>query len=134
MKTTNWIAAASFGAIVGVAMVVACSDDSPGDADAAACECPAAEPPLAGRIVSVRSAPNPINPGSGGGQIASCPTGATLLGGACELTTDDPRVLLTSSRILRSGGAEGYVCNWSALEATVANTCTAEAICLIPAP
>ena len=94
---------------------------------------PAAEPPLTGRIVSIRSEPNSINPGGGGAQGAGCPIGATILGGACEVTNVDANVLLMSSRIQRGTNSQ-YVCNWSALNATVANTGVAEAICLIPAP
>ena len=131
MKTTSWIVATTAGIVLGAVLMIACSDDSPGDADAAVCDCPAAEPPLAGRIISVRSEPNPINPGSVGAQIANCPVGAILLGGACEVTNIDANVLVMQSRIER-GTNTAYACWWSAINATVANTGVAEAVCLIP--
>jgi hypothetical protein len=133
MTSTNIskLAIAACGLLAGVVLVVSCSDDSPGDADAAACDCPAAEPPLNGRIVAVRAS-NPIQPGTGGGQVASCPQGATILGGACEVMISDRSIQVASSRIDRTA-SHGYVCEWSARDATVANTGTAEAICLVPA-
>jgi hypothetical protein len=131
MKKLNSLAILALGAVGGIALVVACSDDSPTDADAAVCDCPAAEPPLTGRIVAVRQS-NPIVPGSGGGAAVACPAGSTILGGACEVETPDARVLLMESRFFRTGNPQ-YVCQWSALDATAANTGTAEAICLTPA-
>lgn len=41
----------AFGLVVGVGVIVACGDDSPGDVDAAvACDCPAAEAPWVDRM------------------------------------------------------------------------------------
>lgn len=132
MKKLNSLALLAVGVVGGVALVVACSDDSPIDADAAVCDCPVAEPPLAGRIVSVRAS-GAITAGSAGGAAAACPAGATILGGACEVETPDARILLREARINRSGNPQ-YVCLWNAEGATVANSGTAEAICLTPAP
>ena len=119
------------GVLGGVALVVACSDDSPTNVDAAdaACSCPAAEPPLAGRITRVR-ADNNLSPGGGGGAAVSCPAGALALGGSCEVATTDTNVGLLSSRFV----AEGYRCDWSTVNATLARTGTAEVVCLMPAP
>lgn len=131
MKKMNSLALLAVGVVVGVALVVACSDDSPTDADAAVCDCPAAEPPLAGRIVSVRAS-EAIAPGGAGGAGVACPAGSTILGGACEIQTPDAKILLRESRINRTGTPQ-YVCLWNSEGATVANTGTAEAICLTPA-
>lgn len=131
MKKLNSLALLVVGVVGGVALVVACSDDSPTDADAAVCDCPAAEPPLAGRIVTVRVS-EPITAGSSGVASAACPSGSTILGGACEVATLDGNILLMETRFFRTGNPQ-YVCQWSALNATVANTGTAEAICLTPA-
>lgn len=118
------------GIVCGVALIVACSDDAPRDVDAAAaCDCPAAEPPLAGRITHVR-ADNILNPGGGGVANVFCPAGAIVLGGACEVLVTDTNVVLLDSRF--EGG--GYRCDWSTINATVARTGTAEAVCLTPAP
>ena len=70
------------GITIGIGLVLSCSDDSPTRADAASCECPASEPPLAGRIVSVTS----MATGAGSADVgpgASCPDGAVLLSGGC---------------------------------------------------
>lgn len=46
------VALCSAGLVAGIILVLACGDDSPSEADAApTCDCPEAEPPLAGRIV-----------------------------------------------------------------------------------
>lgn len=135
MSRTRLLLGIASGVVLGSTLVVACSDDSPPDADAAVCDCPAAEPPLEGRIVSVRGTATPINPGGAGGALVNCPLGATVLGGACEVANDDPNVLLQDSRFNRPVGAsQQFSCKWSALNATVANSGVAEAICLVPSP
>src|SRR5258708_7663196 len=56
MKLSNSVFMLSTGVGIGVALVLSCGDDSPRRADAgdaASCSCPAAEPPLASRIVEV---------------------------------------------------------------------------------
>jgi len=131
MKKLNSLVLLAVGAVGGIALIVACSDDSPTDADAAVCDCPAAEPPLTGRIVALRASA-PIVAGSAGSTSVACPAGSTILGGACEVETPDSAILLMESRFFRTGNPQ-YACRWSALEATVANTGTAEVICLTPA-
>lgn len=123
------------GFAVGIALIVACSDDAPGNvdaADAAACDCPASEPPLAGRITRVR-VDNTLSPGAGGGASAFCPAGAVALGGACEVAITDTNVVLLSSRFT-AGTPAGYGCVWSTIGAAMARTGTAEVVCLTPAP
>ena len=133
MKTKTWIAATFFGACFGVALVVACSDDSPGDADAAVCDCPAAEAPLAGRIVSVRAQGN-ITANGGGAASAQCAVGGTILGGSCEQMSLDAQVVLLAARIDRTTPtAPVFVCEWWNSGST-AGLAFAEAICLMPAP
>lgn len=132
MKTRTWIVASLFGVVLGAGLVIACSDDSPGDADAAVCDCPAAEPPLAGRIVAVKTQ-GEIAANSGGAVGAQCAPGATILGGGCSMMTPDNRVVLREARIDRTVPAQPtYVCEWASPGAP-ANTGFAEAICLMPA-
>jgi hypothetical protein len=132
MKNKSLIVGILAGALGGIVLVVACSDDSPARVDAATtCDCPAAEPPLAGRIMSVRGT-GQLTPGTLGVAQADCPIGATILGGACEVTTPDALIQVMSSRFGR-GSLQVFVCVWTAADATVANTGTAEAICLLPA-
>jgi|JI10StandDraft_1071094.scaffolds.fasta_scaffold218970_1 hypothetical protein len=128
---STWLIGAASGAVLSLTLVLACSDDSPGDADAAVCDCPAAEPPLAGRIVSF-TASNAIAAGSVGVASVGCPVGGTVLGGACDVMTDDPNIQVQETQYLR-GSQDGYLCRWSALNATVNNTGTVEVTCLVPA-
>lgn len=132
MKPTSLVVSSLAGAAFAAALVIACSDDSPSDADAAVCDCPAAEPPLQGRITAV-VVPVTIPANSGAGTGALCPTGATLLGGGCRLPNDDAAVLLSEAGPNRMSPSQpGYDCYWVSASAT-ARTGEAEAICLMPA-
>ena len=132
MKTKTWIATTFVGVCLGVGLVVACSDDSPGDADAAVCDCPAAEAPLAGRIVSVRAQGNILANGTGLAG-AQCALGGTILGGACEQMNLDVQVVLLEARIDRTTPTSpGFVWRWQNNGST-AGLGFAEAICLMPA-
>lgn len=132
MRTTTLIASSLASAAFAVTLVVACSDDSPTDADAAVCDCPAAEPPLQGRVVSV-VVPASIPANGGGGAGAGCPSGATLLGGGCRNLSDDVRVLLYDAGPNRIVPTQpGYDCYWISTSPSVVMA-QAEAICLMPA-
>lgn len=132
MTTSTWIATALSAFVAGVLLVVACSDDSPGDADAATCDCPAAEPPLAGRVIVVTG--NRSIPASGADLAeAVCPTGATLLGGGCRLAVPDSVVLEEAGPNRDAPAQPRYWCRWKST-APDARMATAEAICLVPAP
>ena len=123
------LAVASFAA--GVAFVVACSDDGPGNADAASCSCPAAEPPLAGRIVPI-TASKAIPANGGALASAGCPQGAVLLGGGCRLNITGAVVLEEAGPNRDSPSQPAYWCSWKS-SAADARMGTAEAICLMPA-
>ena len=117
------------------ALILSCSDDSPRDADAPVCECPAAEPPLAGRLTTVEDRRE--NPGAvpGFSAVARCPDGATLLGGGCEA---DP---LASSVVLIAAGRRSttpdpklFGCEWRNTNNDSPEYVLAWATCLMPAP
>ena len=133
IRSTSFACLAA-GLTVGVVLVVACGDDSPVAVDAAdaSCDCPAAEPPLAGRITRVRS-DNPLSPGGSGVSAAFCPIGAVALGGACEIQILDANVVLMSTSFT-VGDPHGYRCDWETVGATMPYTGTAEVVCLTPAP
>jgi|GEM_PF-5998313 len=133
MKTPSILAALIVGAFGGAGLIVACSDDSPSDADAAVCDCPAAEPPLTGRIIvntSVISIPaNGLGVGGAG-----CPSGSLLIGGGCKLDADDIGIrLMSAGADRRVPEAISYLCVWSSTSATD-RTGTGEAFCLLPPP
>ena len=120
------------GAAIACALILSCGNDSPGDADAhTTCDCPAAEPPLAGRIVRVTETVALAGQDTIGLNV-DCAAGARLVGGGCGLQTVDDKIMVTyASPDL--GGAETWACRWNN-PSTNANTGIATAICLMPAP
>lgn len=102
----------ALGALVATALVVSCSDDSPGDADAAVCDCPTVE-----TVVDLRPAQS-VPAGVNTLAIASCPAGSTLLGGGCELSqagstnADIDLHVITSGRRETAGNPPKYECQW----------------------
>lgn len=114
------------------AFIVACSDDSPGDADAAVCDCDPAEPPLAGRITRVEDRETGVF--TIFRRTAICPTNSTLLGGGCYSEGGpalDVRLIMAGEEV--AGVPLSFGCRWintPGLEVTV----VAWATCLIPAP
>jgi hypothetical protein len=134
------------GAVSGIAFVLSCGDnlsvraiaDAPTDSskapDAApTCDCPAAEPPLAGRFVVV-SLTQVIAANATGGQSAACPVGSQLISGSCTQDLVNPVPNLT---LRQSGFFEGFerewLCNFRNNEPFPV-TIRASVICLNPAP
>lgn len=132
MSLSRWILPTLAGIAVGATLVIACSDDSPSDADAAACDCPAAEPPITGRVMSVTS-PTAIGANTSGSQVAQCPAGAILLGGGCrlDLGVDDPQILI-SVAAPSTAIPNAFACQWVSTSSQT-RTAVAEARCLVPA-
>jgi hypothetical protein len=99
------------GFVAGIVLVLSCSDDAPGDADAAVCDCPAAEPPLPGRVTVVESTTT-IPAGARAGQFAECPTGSIVLTGGCSGVDSimQPDVVLQYSR--PGAPQAGWSCGW----------------------
>ena len=119
------------GLSAGVISVVACSDDSPGHADAATCDCPAAEPPLAGRIQ--RFTDTATLPANGDDQVnAACPDGALIIGGGCATTPESTvrNVILQFSHQDDTGRV--WVCRFHNNLATPVDI-RASVYCLVPA-
>jgi hypothetical protein len=124
------------GFVVGIAFVLSCGDDhSPAQVDAATqCDCPAAEPPLAGRIVRV--AANQSIPAMGfSAAVAICDTGTIALSGGCFARSSDPKYILNSSYAAPAGdlNPKAWICEfYNGTAAAV--TSTAYVTCLRPAP
>jgi len=127
------------GATAAIALMLACSDDSPGDADAAVCDCPSSEPPITqARIVRVDGPDTNID-AAGGGALAGCPTGAIVLTGGCYVTQDGTgtgAVLSASGPSVASASspANGWVCDYSRNNTGSTVTVHAQVTCLLPAP
>ncbi len=126
------------GSILGIGVVVACSDDTPGNADAAACDCPASEAPLAGRLVRVSSAPVTVTPNSDNGASVTCPTNATLISGGCYIDDDQTGRQLYLK--ISGPGTPGeqtlvaWACFYNNNSSAGTAVVHAEAVCLNPAP
>lgn len=82
MNILKSIVLLSIGAAFGVAMVLSCGDNAP-HSDAAACDCPPSEAPIAGRLIVVESGPSTIAAGDQGGVSEMCPQGTQFLSGTC---------------------------------------------------
>ncbi len=125
--------------LVSLLTFAACGEQpaQPIDAGPVECNCAAAEPPLAGRIV-LEESPGNINPG----QITTGGTcrenGAVLLSGGCHIVDQAIRLsgdihLIESSKG-GTGPSEGWGCTWDhrGTQGNVAVTVTLT--CLNPAP
>lgn len=132
MRVTSSVGSLAMGMLIGICLVLSCGDDSPGKADAAACDCPAAEPPLAGRI-SVVDQTQSIPGNSRGGQSAECPVEALRLTGSCTTRDINPlRDITLEQSGFYSGDQRGWNCFFKNNEATPV-TIKASVVCLIPA-
>lgn len=119
------------GVLAALSFMLACSDNSPADADAAACTCDPAEPPLAGRLIRVEA--RKTETAAGLDARVECPTGSLVLGGGCYtegIGRSDPRLIGTGQP---TEGASAYFCYWSNPQNTEVTT-VAWATCLSPAP
>ncbi len=107
MKKLALILSAGFA---GAVVVVACSDDSPHDVDAATCDCPAAEPPITtARIRRVEGPTATVTSGTIGGAGAVCPAGEVLVTGGCTvLVGTDDLVLMEAF----PNDASNFACAW----------------------
>ena len=122
-------------ALAGAVAVVACSDDSPSDADAAVCDCPAAEPPItAARLHRVDgaaglAAANTITPA-----FANCPVGEIAMSGSCYIDDDrTPRQVWALSAGANPTG-ESWVCRFGNNDLTNTADVHASVLCFKPAP
>jgi hypothetical protein len=137
MRLSKTLAVLLLGFAVGVTFVISCGDQhSPPSVDAAAaqCDCPAAEPPLAGRITRV-TGDQSIPAMRFFLAVASCGIGKIVLSGGCFARSSDPKYLLNSSYPAPAGSPNpsGWVCEfYNGTAAPV--TSTAYVMCLEPAP
>ncbi|MBE7452716.1 MAG: hypothetical protein HS111_28705 [Kofleriaceae bacterium] len=115
------------GVALTLALLLACSDDSPGDADAAACNC---EPPLAGRIVQVERLRTDLS-GTLVGAFAECAPSSRLLGGGCEVRGQNAETLVLNQAGINTNPL-AYGCEWQNPSSITVETVRAWAICLNP--
>jgi hypothetical protein len=137
MKIPKTVLVLIVGFVCGVVFVMSCGDQtSPARVDAASqqCDCPASEPPIAGRIIRVLS--NRTLPAmESDGVVALCEPGTILLSGGCFARSTDPKYVLKSAYAGPDGAADprAWICEfYNGTAAPV--TSTAYATCLKPAP
>jgi hypothetical protein len=96
MKLIKSMVQLSLGAAFGVGMVLSCSDGSPDRVDAATCDCPASEAPLAGRLTTIDGTLATIPAGADDRVSVMCPPGTQFLSGSCtaEISTQVRNVTL----------------------------------------
>lgn len=131
MRIASSVSLLLAGMLAGILLVLSCSDDSPGKADAATCDCPAAELPIAGRLMRFSNT-RTIDPGSTNGNGASCPQGGLLISGSCTNNDSSVPDLTLQQSGSRSDDSQGWSCSFknnSAVPVTIKVT----AICLMPA-
>jgi len=129
MSCLRWISGATFGAVVTATLILACSDDAPGPADASVCDCPAAEPPLDGRVIEVSVPASFAAPGGGAG--VNCPMGSLFMGGSCLIDALGPGPGTVSLQEAGQQSPGNYSCSWNSTIAAVSTT-RAVARCLVP--
>jgi len=132
MRATFSLVSLVAGMFAGIILVLSCGDDSPGNADAATCDCPAAELPIAGRIMVVDQT-QIIAANSRGGQGAECPQGALRLSGSCTTANGNPvrDVTLAQSGFYLASDQRGWSCDFKNNEAAPV-TIKASVTCLMP--
>ncbi len=99
----------------GVALLLACSDDAPGAADAqVACDCPAAEPPIAPARFEIRTASRTLLAGQSSTQGTGCANtgGGTLISGGCVVAGNTPDVDLIQAGFETGSDGEAWACAW----------------------
>ncbi len=123
------------GAIAATSFLLACGDDTPATADAAAaCDCPAAEPPLDGRVVR-RQSESTVLGGERKSRGSTCEEGETLLSGSCNSPST------VGLNLLRSGlnaqqdmeTTRTWVCTWENENPLDPAEVVTTVICLTPA-
>ena len=130
MRITSSVALLLAGMLAGMVLMLSCGDDSPGKADAANCDCPAAEPPIAGRIKRF-STTRTIAAGSASGDSAGCPQGGLLLSGSCTNNAPSAPDLTLEQSGSYDDTSQGWSCSFKNNSA-VPVTIKATAICLMP--
>ena len=130
MRIASSVSLLLAGMLAGIVLVLSCGDDSPGNADAATCDCPAAELPIAGRLMRFSNT-RTIDPGSASGNSAGCPQGGLLISGSCTNNASSAPDLTLQQSGFYTDTSQGWSCefkNNSAVPVTIKVT----AICLMP--
>lgn len=115
MKTKLLVFAAFVGgAAFGVTSMISCGSGGGTTADAAGptCDCPAAEPPLAGRLIRVFSqgVAEPATTGHIAALALACPPGTVVLSGSCTSVGASISDVLVQESGIRDQDSIGWSC------------------------
>ena len=117
------------GTVFGIGFVLSCGENSPQRSDAATCDCPASEPPIAGRVVAKASPPVTIGPGESDLAGVGCDSGTQLISGACEEEGESAADNITLQQSAPNSQLTGWNCVFKNNEA-VPVPVKAVALCL----
>lgn len=120
------------GAAMGVALVISCGNPTPAADAADVCNCPSAEPPLAGRVVRVQQTGDIPASTEFYNLRAYCAAGATVVGGGCRLAGPSTQVTLRENGPDPQQTGDGWYCGFGNSSAAPISA-TATVICLNPA-
>lgn len=133
MKIRDHLVVFVLGGVSAMVLHLSCDGDGTPPADAAEqCDCPTAEPPLAGRLTRASSLIQTASMMSNG-QSAICPIGDIVISGGCRAGSSDPRYVLNTSFATPQDNPAGWACQfYNGTTAPV--TSEVYALCLKPAP
>lgn len=144
MRMAGSILTLMLGAALGITLFFSCGDNLRVSADAAIdapkmtdaipnCDCPATEPPLAGRFVMFSNRRD-IPPNDFMIEDSYCPPGSKLITGSCTQSLPAPysRLTLEQSGFFEDDSND-WVC-WFRNHENTTVTIRTSVICLIPAP
>jgi hypothetical protein len=119
MKTMTFISTLIGGLVAGIALTLSCGDNpKPADAaDGGTCNCPAAEPPIASRIVEARKDFTlPANSSRNSGSVV-CPGAGpyVVINGGCTANINDSVMLMQSFPDGPGATSTGWTCAWNNL-------------------
>jgi len=130
MRITSSVILLLAGMLAGIVLVLSCGDDSPGKADAATCDCPAAELPIAGRLKRFSNT-RIVGPNSVSAEGAACPQGGLLVSGSCTNETSSGPDLTLQQSGFYADTDQGWGC-WFKNNSAAPVTIKVTAICLMP--
>jgi hypothetical protein len=135
MSLGKSIALLTAGAAAGISFIWACGNE-PHIADAAVCDCPAAEAPLTADRYMFVDTVFTIPANDVGGNSAVCPDGTLFLAGSCTTAVSSPvrRPTLSQSGFYGAGTqGKSWSCQFKNDDPTPVDV-KASVICLKPAP
>lgn len=110
MRTIKHLCILAAGIVAGITLVISCGDDAPRPADAATCDCAAAEPPISKDRVVQHEQPSQVGPTSQVTAAVGCDRDTeVVLGGGCAADIGASPDLVLQQSIATD---LGWTCVW----------------------